>query len=155
MRIFYCFIIACLLCGCARDISDESYTSGSVGGVSNTFTGIVIKVRKVKVKEADKFTGNQAGMALGAVAGGISGNMIGGGRGRTAATAIGALAGGLGGGLIQDKLSTQTGLEYTVKLDNGRIVNIVQSVDNPISVGTKVFVMIPTDGRGRARVVAV
>ena len=43
-----------------------------------------------------------AGMAIGAVAGGVLGNQVGGGKGRTLATVAGAVGGGYAGKKIQE-----------------------------------------------------
>lgn len=63
--------------------------------------------KKAPVKDEHKI----AGTAIGAVAGGLLGHQIGGGRGKTLATVAGAAAGGYAGNQVQGKM--QDGDTYT------------------------------------------
>jgi uncharacterized protein YcfJ len=67
----------------------------------------VAVTRKAPVKDEHKI----AGTAIGAVAGGLLGNQIGGGKGKTLATVAGAAAGGYAGNKVQGKM--QDGDTYT------------------------------------------
>lgn len=134
---------------CTRDISSSSYTESDVGEVSETLEGTVLKVRPVKVKGSDKLSGNTAGIATGALAGGLLGYQFGKGKGNMAATGAGALLGATAGAFAQDALTTQEGLEYTVKLTDGRLKTVVQGKDNPIPAGQRVLLYIYNSGRSR------
>jgi uncharacterized protein YcfJ len=56
----------------------------------------------VTVQDEPKDKNQIAGMAVGAVAGGLLGNQVGGGKGRTLATVAGAVGGGYAGKKIQE-----------------------------------------------------
>lgn len=56
----------------------------------------------VTVQDEPKDKNQIAGMAIGAVAGGVLGNQVGGGKGRTLATVAGAVGGGYAGKKIQE-----------------------------------------------------
>jgi len=146
-------LCAFALSGCARDISPGLYTSAHVGEASATYLGSIISVRQVQVQEGEKLQENILGGVLGGVAGGVLGHQLGGGRGKTLATLGGAAVGALGGALAQRELSKQVGLEYTVKLDDGRILTIVQGTDQALASGQRVKVIIGQ--KGRSRVVAI
>jgi len=64
------------------------------------------------------------------VVGGIAGNQVGGGSGRDLATVVGAVAGGVVGQRIEKSVTTRQGQELTIRLDSGRVVSVVQEVEN-------------------------
>ena len=142
-------MVVLTLAGCARNISPGMYSSSHVGEASETYFGQVVSVRQVQVHGSEKLQENILGGALGGIAGGVLGHQLGGGRGKILITLGGAAAGALGGAYAQKKLSEQTGLEYTVKLDNGRILTIVQGTDHALSAGQRVKVIIGQKGRSR------
>jgi outer membrane lipoprotein SlyB len=147
---------ALLLCiGCARNISSSTYDARSIGSASETYECVVVNVRKVMVEEGDYLEDNKTGAILGAVAGGVGGNMIGGGRGRTAATALGAVAGGVGGAMAEKALKSQEGLEYVVRITSGgrrgEMRTVVQGLDGTLAKGQPALLMV--GGNGRSRVV--
>jgi outer membrane lipoprotein SlyB len=88
-------------------------------------------------------------MALGAVGGGLAGSFVGKGTGNAAATLGGAALGGLAGTFAEKALKHQEGMEYAVKLTNGSMMSVVQGLENPMSPGTPVLVMVSQDGRSR------
>ena len=81
--------------------------------------------------------------------GGILGNMVGGGRGRTLATIAGAALGAAGGYAGEKALTKQNGLEITVELENGQQLSIVQAADQQFSPGERVRVLRGSDGSAR------
>ncbi|MBL0319575.1 MAG: hypothetical protein IPP74_09880 [Alphaproteobacteria bacterium] len=141
--------VSLMVSACQREISSGAYSSNHIGEASDTFEGTVISVRQIQVKEADKLQDNGAGLATGAVAGGVGGAMFGKGRGSLGAAAAGAILGGLTGAYAQQQLSKQQGMEYIVKLTNGQVMTVVQGLDNPLVVGDKAFVIVSNDGRSR------
>jgi uncharacterized protein YcfJ len=56
--------------------------------------------------------GNRGGALIGAIAGGLLGNTVGGGNGRNAATAVGAVTGALAGNAINAQPSSQMVCQY-------------------------------------------
>ena len=146
------FLIAGLLLtsGCARRISQNYYSSTSVGEAAHTYKGVIISARKVEVGEAERLQDNSLGLGAGALAGGIAGSQI--GQGSTAALlggAGGALLGGIAGSYIQDGLSSQTGMEYSVQLDNSQIMTVVQGDEEVYQAGQRVLVIVSKKGRSR------
>lgn len=137
---------------CGRTIGSNEYHSRAVGEVSHTYKGVIDNVRQVTVSEHERLQENQAGILGGALAGGVLGHQVGKGRGNAAATVAGALAGGAAGAYAERALGTQQGYEYTVHLNDGRYVTVVQGLDSKFYVGQKVMVI--SSHRGRSRIVA-
>jgi outer membrane lipoprotein SlyB len=143
-----------LLTGCARNISANSYDARALNG-----TGMishpckVISVRTVAVEEGDYLEDNKTGTALGAVAGGLAGNMIGGGRGRILATGVGAIAGAVGGAFAEKALKSQNAYEYVVQLTNGTMRTVVQGMDTFLQVGQEAL-LIEGTRNSRPRLIA-
>ena len=135
---------AVLLAGCADNINSDHYSTSATGKVSTVAQCTVLSVRQVKVDSGDKTTGT----LLGGVAGGVAGSTIGHGRSSHALGAIGgALVGGLVGGMAEEGLTSQTGYEYIVKLDNGQAISITQGADQPLMVGQRCLVLYGNPSR--------
>lgn len=100
--------------------------------------GTVANVQQIKHK--DKHLG--AGTAIGAIAGGVLGNQIGKGDGRTAATVGGAVAGGaIGHQVEKNNRDSNYAWRFNIDMDNGRRVTVTQG-DNPdIREGDRVRVV--------------
>lgn len=140
--------VAVLLSSCAQDtMTGDTYSRGEAGRAQYVQTGRVTSVRFVKIEG-----GSQAGTVLGAVAGGLLGSNIGGGRASHTAGAIGgAVVGGALGSQAEQSMSSRRGVEINVRLDQGGSVSVVQQ-DNPreaFFVGDRVRVL---DSGGRSRV---
>lgn len=89
-----------------------------------------------------------AGGIGGGVVGGALGSTIGGGSGQTVATAVGAVGGAIAGSAIQKKMGTQDAFEFEVKLDDGRIISVVQTTgDDVFHVGDRVRVLTANGGQ--------
>lgn len=150
LNLFLGVVVALTATGCGRNIGSSNYSSASVGEAMTTYAGVVTNVRKVQIQEGDKLTDNVAGGVVGGLLGGLGGHLIGGGRGNTVATAGGALLGAGAGAMAQRALSEQEGLEYTVKLDTGSMMTVVQGEDSPLVVGQRALVQV---SKNRSRVV--
>ncbi len=138
-------IAAALLAGCASlppgmtgsyPNSADVYSPNQSQQVQQVRLGTVLSVRSVQIAATGTETGT--GSVLGALAGGLLGHSIGGGRGRTLATVVGVVGGGIGGNLIASHAYTQPGLEVTVRLDDGRIIDVTQAADVQITPGERV-----------------
>ncbi|WP_075258758.1 glycine zipper 2TM domain-containing protein [Herbaspirillum camelliae] len=70
------------------------------------------------------------GIAGGAVVGGLLGNQIGGGNGRTLATIAGAVGGGYAGNMVEKNVRTTTSYVVDVRMDNGKSRSFPQSGAN-------------------------
>ncbi|ASW01941.1 glycine zipper 2TM domain-containing protein [Paraburkholderia aromaticivorans] len=90
------------------------------------------------VQEAEPTTG--LGAVGGAVAGGLLGNQVGGGRGRVLATIAGAVGGGLAGNGIEHAVRKATSYQVQVRMQDGSYRNFNYSTQPPVQVGERVHV---------------
>lgn len=99
--------------------------------------GVVETVRTVQLE------GNASG--IGAVAGGVTGalvgNQFGRGGGNTAMTLIGAAGGAYAGNSIEKNMNRQTAYRITVRMDDGAFRTISQSHVPSVAAGDKVKVV--------------
>ena len=65
--------------------------------------------------------GSGLGIAAGAIVGGLLGNHVGGGTGRSVATVAGAVGGGYAGNEIEKRTRTSTVTEVRVRMSNGSL----------------------------------
>lgn len=79
--------------------------------------GNVESVRSIK----ERAEGSGLGAAGGAVIGGLLGNQVGDGSGRTIATAAGAIGGAVLGNQVEGRLKASTSYEIRVRLDDGTL----------------------------------
>ena len=123
---------------CTSRIGADQYDTSAVGEVNRAVKGTVVSVRQISIA-----SNNGAGTLIGGAAGGVAGSMIGG-------SAIGgAVVGGIAGNAAQEGLSSQSGYEYVIQLDNGSMVTVSQGNDVLLNPGQKCMVLY---GK-RARVV--
>jgi outer membrane lipoprotein SlyB len=114
-----------LIGGCASGLGGDDYSRGEARGVMNVRFATVESVRPVRLEG----TKTPIGAGAGAVTGGVLGSTIG-GRGSTTSTVgavLGAVAGGIGGAAIEEGVTRQTGMEITIRLDNGQYLAVVQA----------------------------
>jgi len=90
------------------------------------------------VQEPEPTTG--LGAVGGAVAGGLLGNQVGGGRGRVLATIGGAVAGGLAGNGIEHAVRKATSYQVQVRMQDGSYRNFNYSTQPAVQVGERVHV---------------
>jgi outer membrane lipoprotein SlyB len=132
-----------LLAGCADNINSNHYSTSQTGKISTVAQCTVLSVRQVGVSD-----NSGAGTLIGGVAGGVAGSTIGHG---TSANTLGAIGGALVGGLVgtaaEKGLTSQTALEYILKLDNGQIISITQGTDYALSVGQRCLVLYGSTNR--------
>ncbi len=88
--------------------------------------------------EAEPTTG--LGAVGGAVAGGLLGNQVGGGRGRVLATIAGAVGGGFAGNGIEHAVRKATSYQVQVRMQDGSYRNFIYSTQPPVQVGERVHV---------------
>lgn len=136
-----------VLGGCAnRSASSSVYSYDQAQREQIVRNGTVTSVRPITIEE-DKSSG--VGMIAGGALGGVAGNAIGGGTGRAIATVGGAILGALAGNAVENRAGRASGLEITVRLDNGETRVVAQEADTPFSVGQRVQVI---SGAGPTRV---
>lgn len=141
--------------GCTPNIGGQDYSVADSGHMSQTFAGTILSTRSVVIaNQSPKDQGKMgAGALVGGAAGGIlAGTTIGKGNGSIAAGAIGALAGGALGHYAEKEMTRQNGIEYSIKLDDERVISVAQGLEPRLSVGQRVTVI---QGKERTRVVAL
>lgn len=130
-------VIGCfVLTGCARNMGAAVYTSSSA--VGKVLEGTVLSAQAITIKDNDKLQDNGMGMLAGGATGAIAGSAIGKGKGSTLGAVGVGIAGAALGAFIQDKLSTQQGMQYVVRIDKKYVrQHNVDVKRKEISVGTK------------------
>jgi len=145
-------LVISLFGGCTKNISSNEYSEAEAGSVKQTYRGIVLNVRTVKVQGGDSLQDNTMGLVGGGLGGALLGSQFGKGRGSVVGGVLGAAAGALGGSMLEKKLKEQDGVEYTVEISGGRVMTIVQGPEPRLQAGQAVLVMV--GDKGRSRVVA-
>lgn len=129
---------------CSNFGPQETYKEDQIGMTQEVKTGTIVSLKNVIINPNDTNTGT----ALGAVAGGLGGSTLGGGKGSTLFAAGGALAGALAGSQIDKAVSQTEGVRVVVKLDQGGTQSVTQAKDkkNPLYVGQRVNIYIGYKG---------
>lgn len=134
------------LAGCASSLDGDTYTRGQTRQAQNVQMATVESVREVAIEGTRSGIGAGAGTIIGGVAGANSNH----GRvGSTVLSVIGAVAGGVLGASAEEGVTRQTGLEITIKYDDGRMVAVVQGNNEDFKAGDRVRVL---NGSGGARI---
>jgi outer membrane lipoprotein SlyB len=140
--------LSTLVTACAPDISAGSYTTGQIGQAAQTSRGVITAATPINVQNDGTL-----GTVIGGVAGAVAGSAIGGGtRANVLGGVGGAVLGGAAGNYAEKKLTQQTGMQYTVKLRNGRYVTVTQGMNPPLGVGQRVLVIFSNPARVVAEV---
>jgi outer membrane lipoprotein SlyB len=128
---------ALLLSGCSHPSSD-TYSAGDVGRTIETTEAQVISSRIVRVAGDTNAVGPLAGGALGAAGTGLIFD-------KGLAAVIGGVIGAGAGYLAQQQANDREGIEYVLRMDDGRTVTLVQNrgaEEQPLPDGTPVLVQI-------------
>ena len=126
------------LSACAtRD--QTTYRYDEVGRSKSVSFGTVIASRPVDI------TGRNTGLGagLGAAVGAGAADGIGEGSGNAWATGVGVVAGAVIGAVAEQAATDRTGIEYTLTLETGETLTIVQEMgkkDRPLAAGERVMV---------------
>ncbi len=121
---------------------DQAQTSLSV------YYGTIQRIDEVTLEGTQTGAGTVGGAAMG----GVLGAAVGEGAGRGIATVGGAIVGALAGSAAEKGVTSKTGLEIEVKLDNGETLLVVQEKgDDAFKVGDRVRVVKGRDGTTRVR----
>ena len=139
---------AVLLSGCMTDSTGTTYSSSEARRIQQVSFGTISELQHVKLEGTEGAVGTVAGAAIG----GIAGSSVGGGKGSDIAAILGGVAGGVLGNMAEKELTTQQGIEMTIRLDSGKYISVVQEADPkaPLQVGDTVKIL--TQG-GTTRVV--
>ncbi|MDN5835778.1 MAG: hypothetical protein L0H12_00325 [Nitrosospira sp.] len=134
-----------VLSGCAAGLSGSDYSRDQVREIQSVRTGVVESVREVKIEG----TRSKIGAVAGGVAGGLGASTAAEGRLGVIFGVLGALVGGLLGQAAEQAVTSRTGHEITVRLDNGSMVSITQAADEEFKPGERVRIL---SGGGVSRV---
>lgn len=133
-----------LLAGCAPAYNTRpgGYYGGQSGGYNSgggcyQGCGTVSDIRQARVGSDN---GAALGTVIGAIAGGLIGHQVGGGRGKTAATVAGAVGGGFAGHAIGERTGSGDGWQVVVQLDNGQYATVTQRNAPQVRVGERVVI---------------
>jgi outer membrane lipoprotein SlyB len=140
-------LLSTLLSGCVGSKAGDVYSRDQARTEQSVRMGTIEAVREVQIEG----TKSGIGAVAGGVTGGIAASTIGHGTGSAVAAAVGAIAGGLAGSAAEEGLTKSSGLEITVRLDNGQTIAVVQAVDanTTFQPGDRVRVL---SGQGITRV---
>ncbi len=145
MKIIVTTLLLFCLAGCASSMSGTSYSRDQARQVQTVQQGTVIHVQQVHIEGTKS--------PVGAIAGGFMGyalgNTIGSGSGKTIARTAGALGGAAAGAGIEEKATSQMGLEITIELDNENVISVVQGAEEHFDTGDRVRVLRNPDGTAR------
>jgi len=129
---------AVILAGCATPAGPGYYYRGEALRPQSVEMGVVENVRPVALQGPDTGVGTVGGAALGGLAGSAAGQ----GAGQAAAIIGGAILGGLIGNTVERDANRRSGLELTVRLDNGRMIAVVQDdTGEPFRPGDRIRVL--------------
>lgn len=135
-------VVAVLLLagGCAHETT-SSYDASEVGRPIEVTPATVVSARTVQVTGS----GDQAmiGPAIGAAAGAAGTGLGYHGRGSGWAAVLGGLVGAGAGYAIQSALNEREGIEYLLRMNDGRVITVVQNRERqevPLVPGTAVLV---------------
>ncbi len=99
--------------------------------------GVITAIRLVE-KQGD---GSALGVVAGGLVGGILGHQVGGGSGKDLATIAGAVGGGYAGNEIEKRATSTQTHEVTVRMDDGRSHTLTQQANPAFRVGARVRVI--------------
>jgi outer membrane lipoprotein SlyB len=152
------FLAAAVLAACGSPkVSDSLYRDSEVGTSKHVVRCRVLETREVAIREDDApEKGEAIGAIIGGIAGAILGSQIGGGKGQAlameAGVVAGAVAGGAGGRQAADKMSERKGIEYSVILEDGEELTLVQDWlegDRVVQAGETCRLQVANDGKNR------
>jgi outer membrane lipoprotein SlyB len=131
-------LTACAALGGCGSMSGSTPTSYQAS-VPDSATGTLDSIQTTRVDSGTNGTGAVVGGVLGA----LVGNQVGSGSGRTAATVAGAAGGALVGNQVEKNrnVPTHDAYQLNVRLDDGRIVTVVQDTIADLRVGNRVRLM--------------
>ncbi|MBW8192381.1 glycine zipper 2TM domain-containing protein [Neiella marina] len=112
------------LCACVPSSqTGRDYSRSEARKVQRVEIGTVLDIQLVNIEGTKTVAGTAAGGALG----GVAGSAVGGGKGKDIATVVGAIVGAAAGAAAEEKLTQQQGSEYTIRLENGNVISVVQA----------------------------
>jgi len=134
-----------VITGCATSKSGDVYSRDEARQVQSVQMGVVEGARRIKIEG----TKSDIGTGAGALIGGLAGSSAGHGKGSSIGAVVGAVAGGVVGAAMEEGITRENGMEITIRLENGRIISVVQGGNEEFKAGDKVRVL---QGGGETRV---
>lgn len=146
-------LVTLQISGCSRPIGASDYEVHEIGQANKVVEGMIVKKKKVAVRENPNEPGLASG--VGAIAGTVAGVQFGKtGKGMFTGGALGGLVGAGIGYAIDQNTSTQAGIEYGVRiLETNEMISVVQGLSPDLAVGSHVHVILDLSGKGRTRIV--
>ncbi|MGR5131938.1 glycine zipper 2TM domain-containing protein [Vibrio alfacsensis] len=127
-RLILIFSLASLAAGCTSpNPYGDAYGSQETRTVQQVYYGTIEKVAPVTIDASTQT--NTIGTIAGAAIGGILGSKVGGGSGSDIAAIGGGLLGGYAGSEIAGEAGKRNGVNLTIRLEDGKVISIVQEVD--------------------------
>ena len=128
------------LTGCVSGLEGSSYSRSEARQIQQVEFGTVLSTKPVIIEGQRTDWGELSGVIIG----GIAGSSVGEGKGQQIATTLGAIGGAVAASVVEEKATRVQGLELTVKMDSGKILSIVQEVDeiNQFQKGQRVRVLM-------------
>ncbi len=136
-----CLLFTASALGCASS-SGKSYKPGEARKAQTIQKGTILAIDEATIEQDSTLVGP----GIGGVAGGAIGSTIGGGKGRILAIVGGAAIGALAGAATEKAVRSENAYEFTIELEDGKAISVVQAVDDDYAVGDKVRVLT---GEGR------
>jgi outer membrane lipoprotein SlyB len=125
---------AVMLAGCVSSKSGDVYSRDEALREQSVRRATVESVRPVSMQGTRTGVGAVAGGAVG----GIAGSSVGTGKTSNVAAVVGALGGGVAGQALEEGATRKSGIEITVRLENGELRAIVQEETDKFVTGQKV-----------------
>jgi len=125
---------AAILAGCVSPKSADVYSRDEALREQQVRRGTVESVRPVRIEGTRSGVGAVAGGAVG----GVAGSTVGTGKTSNVAAVLGAVGGGVAGQALEEGATRKSGVEITVRLDNGEMRAIVQEEGERFVNGQKV-----------------
>ena len=139
--IFLSISLVCFsLTGCVSGLEGSSYSRSEARQVQQVEFGAILSTKPVIIEGQRTDWGELSGVIIG----GIAGSSVGEGKGQQIATTLGAIGGAVAASVVEEKATRVQGLELTVKMDSGKILSIVQEVDeiNQFQKGQRVRILM-------------
>lgn len=118
---FLCVCSLLLLGGCVTS-GQSRYNYDEVGKTSVVHFGTVLAVRAIDITGRNTGTG----ALVGGTAGGLVGTQVGQGNGGIAGVLGGVVLGAIAGAVAEQAMANHSGLEYTIVLENGKVITVAQ-----------------------------
>jgi outer membrane lipoprotein SlyB len=133
-------------CASSRIGDGNTVSRDATRSVSEVEYGVVIDARQVNIQGTRSGVGAVAGAAVGAAAG----SQIGGSRSdNIAAGVVGGIIGAVAGDAVEEGVTSQKGIQYTVRPDRGRDIVVTQGAEYMIRVGARVQIIYERNGSAR------